>query len=175
VLSGAYPPFSMSNIKSLLVSVGGHFLVIPTSSTFRISGIPINKLCLYNLPSVCAFLIALTHHCEPAFIIIAAKHGNVGCLKTVVLHESSILVQHISNVCTTMDYENHTVEFHCLSTKQKFRTDNPQIVKTTHGRYFYVAASPFRTHSVKTGKELGKMYRAVPKHHLEYINSQKSE
>jgi hypothetical protein len=55
------------------------------------------------------------------------------------------------------------ITFHCLSTKQKFQVENPEMVKTSHGRYFYVAPSPYATHSKKTGNKLGSMYRAVPK------------
>ena len=67
------------------------------------------------------------------------------------------------------------VQFHCLSTKQKFEVEDPAIVKTTHGRYFYVAPSPYATHSKKTGKELGNMYRAVPKAQLQDFLSRTQE
>lgn len=79
----------------------------------------------------------------------------------------------------SMDKENvnpnSKVQFHCLSTKQRFEVDNPAIVKTKHGRYFYVAPSPYATHSKKTGKELGNMYRAVPKQQLQDFLSRTQE
>ena len=65
---------------------------------------------------------------------------------------------------------NDTITFHCLSTKQRFEVANPEIVKTSHGRYFYVAASPYATTSKKTGLPLGNMYRAVPKSVLASLN-----
>ena len=61
------------------------------------------------------------------------------------------------------------IEFHCLSTKQKFKKENPEIIKTSHGRHFYVAESPYATHSKKTGLPLGKMYRAVGKANLPQV------
>jgi len=41
------------------------------------------------------------------------------------------------------------------------------MIKTSHGRWFYVAPSPYATHSAKTGNALGQMYRAVPKWRLQ--------
>jgi hypothetical protein len=69
----------------------------------------------------------------------------------------------------TNDADKSLITFHCLSTKQKFQTANPEVVKTSHGRYFYVAPSPYAETSKKTGKPLGNMYRAVPKWKLEEL------
>ena len=63
--------------------------------------------------------------------------------------------------------EDPGILFHCLSTKQKFTVQNPEMIKTSHGRWFYVAPSPYATHSAKTGNALGQMYRAVPKWRLQ--------
>ena len=63
--------------------------------------------------------------------------------------------------------EDQGILFHCLSTKQKFHVKDPEMVKTSHGRWFYVAPSPYATHSAKTGNALGQMYRAVPKSRLQ--------
>jgi hypothetical protein len=64
-------------------------------------------------------------------------------------------------------FEPGDVQFHCLSTKQKYSVKNPAMVETAHGRKFYVSETPYATHSKKNPeKKLGMMHRAVPKAHL---------
>ena len=53
--------------------------------------------------------------------------------------------------------------------------EDPAIIQTSHGRYFYVAPSPYATHSAKTGKKLGNMYRAVPKAALQQFTAAQAD
>jgi hypothetical protein len=61
------------------------------------------------------------------------------------------------------------IKFRCLSTKRDFYVKDPPMIatQTKYGlRYKYEAKSPYRTHSVRTGAELGSMFCTVPREHL---------
>ena len=61
------------------------------------------------------------------------------------------------------------VKFRCLSTKRDFYIEDPPMIRTetkAGPRYKYMSKSPYATHSVRTGNELGPMYSTVPKQHL---------